>query len=491
MRPASVRRARHELSGAIRSLLADALFVPTGLLTAAFLTRQLGPEGYGWLSLATAVTTWVEWIILSAFSRATIKFVGEAHDWRPVGTTALRFQLIAGGGGGLLLWLLAGPIAVLLKEPRLVIYLRLFALGIPAVALATVHRQILVGLGEFTHSALATSAHWGSRLVLIVLLVELGLSVSGAILGIIGSSVIEVAVARVYVRPSLLGGSTFPLERLWEYAVPLFLFALSLRVFSNLDLFFVKMLGGTAAQAGIYGAAQNLAMLPAFLVVAVSPLLLSAVSRALRDHAGRTPREICNNAMRAVIGLLPLVCIIVGAAPEIVAFIFGSRFLPVAPLLSVLIFGALARSTITVTSTILTAAGKPGWTSALTAPLVPLAIAGHLLLIPRFGPLGAASVTTLLSGLGALAGFLAVHRLWGLLPPAATVLRSVVLSVPAYTAAVAWPTPGPLLFVKLSAIGLMVLLGFLILGEFSSVEIALARSLLGWRTLSEHKEGRV
>jgi O-antigen/teichoic acid export membrane protein len=491
MRPASAPRVGRSLSGAIHVLLADALFVPTGLLTAAFLTRQLGPEGYGWLSLAAAVTTWIEWIILSAFTRATIKFVGEAHDWRPVGMTALRLHLMVGGGGGLLLWLLAGPIAMLLKDPRLVTYLRLFALEIPVVALVTVHRQLLVGLGEFTQTALASSAHWVSRLVLVVVLVELGLSVSGAILGIIGSSVIEVAVARVYVRPPLLGRSTFPVGRLWEYAVPLFLFALSLRLFSNLDLFFVKMLGGTAAQAGIYGAAQNLAMLPGFLVVAVSPLLLSTLSRALRDHGGRTPREICTNAMRAVIGLLPFVCIVVGAAPEIVVFVFGSRFLPVAPLLSVLIIGALARASITVTSTILTAAGKPSWTSALTAPLLPLAIAGHLLVIPRFGPLGAASVTTLLSGLGALVGFLAVRRLWGILPPAATVLRSLLLSVPAYGTAVAWTTPGPLLFVKLSAIGLMVLLGFLMLGEFSSAEIALARSLLSWRTLFQQKESRV
>ena len=139
----------------------------------------------------------------------------------------------------------------------------------------------------------------------------------------------------------------------------------------------------------------------------------------------------------------------------------------------------------------MTAAGKPAWTSALTAPLVPLAVAGHLLLIPRFGPLGAASVTTLLSGLGAVVGFLAVHRLWGVLPPAATALRSVVLSVPAYGAAVAWSTPGPLLFVKLPALGLTVLLGFLILGEFTSAEIALARSLLSWRTLFEQKESEV
>lgn len=488
---AVVPRARHTLDGAVRSLLADALFVPTGLLAAAFLTRQLGPEGYGQLTLAIAITTWAEWLILSAFARATIKFVGEAPDWRPVGSTALRLHVMAGGASGLLLCILAGPIAAFLSEPALVMYLRLFGLGIPAVALAAVHREILVGRGQFSQSALATSGRWISRLVLTVVLVELGLSVSGAILGVIGASVVEVAVARLYVRPTWLNGAAFPAGRLWQYAVPLFLFALSVRVFGSVDLLLLKALGGTAAQAGIYGGAQNLAMLPNFAAVAMSPLLLSTLSRALRDHGGGAARKVGGMAMRAVIGLLPITCIIVGAAPEIVAFLFGPQFSPAAPLLSVLIFGVVARATFTVSTTILIAAGKPRWTAGLTAPLVPLAIAGHLLAIPRFGPLGASLVTTVLSTAEALAGFIAVYRLWRLLPPRATILRSVALCAPAYAAALLWPAPGPLLFVKLPLIGLTVVLGFFLLGEFSPVELALARSVLSWRTLAPQPPGEI
>jgi O-antigen/teichoic acid export membrane protein len=481
MQPAAGSRTPHALDGAIRVLLANALFLPTGLLTSAFLTRRLGPEGYGWLTLATAVATWMEWAVLAAFDRATIKFVGDAPDWQPVGAAALRLQLLAGSGAGFLLELLAGPIATVLNEPALVTPLRLFALGIPAVALAAVHRQILVGLGDFTRGALMTAARWISRLLLIVGLVEIGLSVSGAILGIIGASLVEVAVARRYVRPSLRRGVTLPIRRLWKYAVPLFLYESSLRVFTNADLFLLKMLGGTAVQAGLYGAAQNLSMLPAFVVLSFTPLLLSTLGRALRDRGGRTALEIGGDALRAVIGLLPLVCVLAGAAAEIVGFIFGSTFLPAARLFSILIFGVLARCIIAVATTILTAAGRPGRTSALIVPLVPLAVVGHVVLIPRLGPLGAALVTTFLSVGGALAGFVAVYRLWGLLPRPATAVRSVVLCVPAYGVAALWPAPGPWLFLKLPTLGIMVLLGFVFLGEFSSEEMALARSLLSGR----------
>jgi O-antigen/teichoic acid export membrane protein len=484
-------RTRQQLDGVIRILLADALFVPTGLITAAFLTRQLGPVGYGLLSLVTTLITWAEWIFLSAFSRATIKFVGEADDWRPVGATAMRLQLIAGSCGALVLWLLAGPVAAVLREPALAGYLRLSAVGIPLVGLAAVHRQILIALGDFAHGARVSAARWIARLLLIVLLVGLGLSVPGAILGTMGASLVEVVVARAHVRPTLHGHSALSMRQLWEYAVPLFVFALSLRLFSNMDLLALKILGGTAAQAGLYGAAQRLSMLPAFLVQSLTPLLLSTLSRVQRDRGHPTAQEIGSDALRGVVGLLPFICVLAGAASEIVAFIFGPRFLPAAPLVSLLIFGVWARAMITVTTTILTAAGKPAWTSALAAPLVPGAIIGHLLLIPRLGATGAALVTTLLSVVAAAGGVWAVHRLWQIRPRTSTVLRSTLLCAPAYVMAAFWPATGALLLLKLAAIGLVIPLGFLALGEFSAAEIAAVRSYLNRRAFLQQKPGEV
>ena len=43
------------VGGTVWSFLAEALIVPTGVLTAAFLTRRLGPETYGLYVLAAAL----------------------------------------------------------------------------------------------------------------------------------------------------------------------------------------------------------------------------------------------------------------------------------------------------------------------------------------------------------------------------------------------------------------------------------------------------
>lgn len=491
MNPLYSQPGRHTLDGTIRIFLAEALLLPTGLIIAAFLTRRLGPEGYGLFTLAAALVAWMEWSIASIFARATIKFIAEAEDWRPIGATVVRLHLIASGGATLLLWFLATPIATLLNEPVLATYLQLFALDIPLFSLALAHRHILVGIGGFRERALASAGRWVAKLLLIVLLVELGLSVPGAILGSIGASLVELAIGRFYIRPSLFHRTAFPVRQLLGYAAPLFLFGLSLRLFDRLDLFVLKVLGGTAEQAGIYGAAQNVSLVISIFALSFSPLLLSTLSRTLRAGDDRQAMEMGQEAMRVVIWLLPFAGMTAGAAPEIVALIFGQIFLPAAPLLAFLIFGALALVMISVATAILTAAGKPGWTFALTGPLVPLAIAGHLLLIPRFGALGAALVTTIFAGLSALAAVLAVYRIWQILPPSATMLRSVLVCGLAYAMAALWPAFGFLLLLKLLVIGLVIPFAFFLLGEFSASEIALGRSMLRWRMAPGHNPSEI
>ncbi len=481
MKHRSAHPARHTLVGTLRVFLADMLILPTGLLTTAYLTRRLGPEGYGLFILAATLVAWVEWSVSSLFSRTTIKFVGEAQDWRPVGAAVAWLHLLSGAAAMLLLALLAGPLAALLHEPRLAGYLRLFSLDIPLFALAQAHRNILVGIGGFRERALASAGRWVSRLLIIVLLVQLGFSVSGAILGSIAASLVELVIGRIYVRPSLWRPAGFSVRPLWGYAVPLLFAAVSLRLFDKLDLVSLKALGASAEQAGIYGAAQSLSLVPGIFALSFSPLLLSTLTRLLLSGEADAARKMGRDAMRLALLLFPFAGLVAGAAPEIVRLIFGQRFLSAAPLLALLIFGAVALMMVSVASAILIGAGKPGWTVALASPLVPLALTGCFFFIPAWGPRGAALATTLTAAAGALASILAVKRLWGILPSATTLLRSFLLSTLAYIAAALWPAPGILLLVKLPAISLLICLAYSFLGEFSAAERELIRSILDLR----------
>jgi O-antigen/teichoic acid export membrane protein/GT2 family glycosyltransferase len=460
--------------GTAQVFLAEALVLPTGLLTTVFLARRLGPEGYGLLVLAATAIGWLEWSLTSVFARTVVKFVSEAADWRLVAATALRLHLAAGLALALAVWVLAAPAAALLGEPALAGYLRLFALDLPLFGLAHAHRHVLVGLGAFGPRAAATASRWVARLLVVVLLVELGFSVPGAILGSLAGSLAELALARRGLqapRPPLLGGAGYPLRPLWAYALPLAGMALSLRLFDKLDLFMLKALQASAAEAGRYGAALSLAWLPGLFALSFSPLLLANLNRlrSAGDEAGA--RQLARQAMRAVLLILPLAALAAGSAPGLLALAFGPAFVAASVPLAPLLVGAVALAMVSVTTVLLTAAGRPGLTVTLTLPLPPLALIGHWLVIPRAGPLGAALVTASLAVASAGVSLFIVHRLWRVWPPAATALRCVVLSAVAFVTGVLWPVSGLLLVFKLAMLTVTLLAVLSLLGEFSLADL--------------------
>ncbi len=483
--------ARHAADGTVRVFLSEALLLPTGLVTMIYLTRVLGPEHYGLFTLAITVFTWVAFSAASFFSQASIKFVSGADAWKPVATTVLRLHLISGAVAGLLLWLGSGPVSDLLDEPRLKFYLQLFAVELVVYGLVQAHRSTLVGLGDFRKRALVSAIRWPVRLVLIVLFVEMGLSVTGAVLGSLGATLVELVLYRLFVRPSLFSRSAFPARQLLSYGPPLFLSALCLRLFDRIDVVALKALDGTAADAGLYAAAQNLAIVPTLVAGALSPLLLSTLGRMIKGGQIENARRLASDGMRLVLGLLPFAFMTAGMSTEIVALVFGEAFATSAPLLALLIFSQVALVMISVAAAIVIALDRPGLTMLVAGPMPLLALAGHALLIPRMGAIGAASVSTGVACVGALAATIVAYRLWRVVPPLATVIRTVVLSGAAYAVASAWPAQAQGVIIKLLVVMAVIVAGSFLLGEFGVRERALMKSLFGTATYSRGKDRRL
>ena len=477
MNPSSISTGRHLLSGTFTIFFAETLILPTGFVTAVFLARQLGPVNYGLFALVSMVVIWIEWSSPALFAHTTIKFVGETSDWRPIGTTVTRLHLMISSSVAVLLWLLSSPLSYLFKEPAISHYLKIFAIDIPIFSLASANRNILVGMGCFKEQARIRAGRWIARMVLIVLFVEMGLSVTGAIMGTIGASIIELLISWIYVRPSLFSVKTLPIQRLWGFVAPLFMSALCIHLF-RMDLFALKALGGTAAQAGFYSAALNISIPPAIFSSSFSSPLLSTLSRLFSEKKGLKANEIGLTAIRSIFWLLPLAVMIAGTAPEIICFIFGRQYLPATPVLALLIFAVLGLHTVNIVKVILIALNKPIWTFTLTGPMVPLALIGYLVLIPRLDGVGAAVVVTVVAWIGALAALFAVYRILGTLPPIKTILRCILCSGISLALAILWPVFGLMIILKLMIIILFILFVFVILGEFTSSEINLVRTML-------------
>lgn len=471
------------LGGTTLITLAEGLILPTGFVTLTFLTRQLGTDGYGLFALTATIVTWVEWGLNSVFSRTTIKFVSEAKEKSDIATAVVRAQLGCGMLAAAGVMFAAPAIANLLHEPTLVQLLRLFALEIPLVNIAQAHQNILAGMGKFSARAAATAVRWIARLLLIVVFVQAGLSIAGAILGSLAAMLADLLVCRCYVRPSLWQHSNFPLSALTGYAIPLFMSALALRLYAKLDLLAFKALGGSADQAGIYAVGQNLALFGGVMSPALAPVLIATVSELLSQGEINKIKLLSQAAMRVVLLHLPFVGLLAGTARELVLLLFGEAYLAAAPLFSLLLLATIGTVMLTVTSAVLVASDRPRWTALLTVPLPVVALLGHWLLVPEFGAMGAATTTVGVAWLGAIAGIVAVNIRWQVLPPILTLVRCCGTGVIGMITAAYWSTSGLWLGVKLCAITIGMIFLLWIFGEISAKDKQLFRAVLNKKTV--------
>ena len=105
---------------------------------------------------------------------------------------------------------------------------------------------------------------------------------------------------------------------------------------------------------------------------------------------------------------------------------------------------------ISVASAILTAAGRPGLAMLAALPVAPLALVGHLLVIPRFGAQGATVVTLVVAAVGAGLALAAVYRAWLVRVPWATVARVTAATTLTTMVGAWWHTAGALTIVELA-----------------------------------------
>jgi O-antigen/teichoic acid export membrane protein len=425
------RRRSHLATGTVLVVAAEGVALPVALLLSAFVTRRLGPSGYGLYALAATIVAWVEWTVASVLSRAIVREASAGGDHDALGAAAIQLNALLGIGAWAGLWLLAPAVAALTREPALISPLRVLALDVPLFTVAMAHRSLLVGHSAYRARAVLPIVRWIGRLVLVVGLVQLGWSLNGVVLGCLGASVIELVVARAAVHPPILRRPDRMWARLMSDALPFLALGVTLRLFDRIDLLMFKVFGGTTAGAGLYGAAQSVAMALAVLSIAFPPLLLATLTRLYAAGERVEAAALASQSLRVVCWLLPLVGLAAGAGPEIAAMLFGRAFESAGPLLAPLIVASVAQVLIAVVIMTLSASGLPNLFLLPGASMVAVAIAGGAFAIPRFGAMGAALVAAATGCAGAGVALWLAWRRASVAPPLWALGRATAATVAA------------------------------------------------------------
>lgn len=466
---------------AVVMFLAEALLLPTGIVTAAFLTRMLGPELYGLFSLASAVAVWASWMATAPFPvKAVVSVVARQDDWKASASLILRLHLVSGIVVALAIVLLAFPLAGWIGDQRLATYLLLFSAEVLLFAVARAHRNVLGGLGDYRVRALATALRWLARMVLILVLVGFGLSVTGAVIASTAAVALELLVYRWRLPLAPLKRTSLRTHDVVAGTWTLILHASVTRLLSRLDIVLLAILGGTVIESGWYGAAQNLAILPAMLAMSLSPILLGSLVRMAKLGADQDARELAWDTLRVGFALVAFCGIVAGCADEIVGLLYGPAFAPAAPLLAILFLAAIANLVLSISIDLLVARNGNHAAGVVSLVMLATGLVAYTILIPALGPIGAAAATALTCCAGAMLGAMWCGRRWGFGLPWATLVRAVLIGFALWLLGSILPSRGAASVLELVVLTALVPLAFLALGEVTRAELA-ARAP-GWRS---------
>ena len=450
---------------ALVPLLIDGLFMPTGLAAVIYLAHRLGPSEFAVVALAQAIIAPVAWAVTLPFAGALSRLVAHDAVWQQRVMPLLGRQLLVALAAVLLLWLAADVLATATALPALAPALRLFAVEVPLLALARLYGNLCASFGLTRLRARGNIGRMLARPFLIVLLVESGLGIQGALLGTLGVSVIHLAIIMPGVQH--VARSPRPANHLAGTAISLAHDAVMLyqRVIERLDLVMLAAFGGGAfatQSLGIYAVAQFLPIPP----VTIADALLAS----LRSH--RPPPEAqaaaYNAVLRVAVAPLPFAALAAGAAPEIISLLFGAQYRPGAPLLAILCLAAALLIMAHACLAILGTRDKPTHTLMLFGGLVPAALALQILGILTAQAIGAALATLATAACTATVTLLLLRRAFPLRLPLATWTSCALLGVVVYLLAALWPTPGLWVVGKLTLLALLLLFALLCTGAIPS-----------------------
>jgi len=408
-----------------------------GVAVAAILTRYLGPERFGDLSLGFLLVTIAQSAADFGFKQIAVREASVRPDERDrIAGTYVMLR----GSVGVALFAIVAAVGLLLARDgttrlTVVIVASTLLLGFFSSAGFMLHVRLRNEL--FASTILLQSIVW---LGVVAAASLLGLSLPALALGFLGMTGLHVAVTFVLARR--LVPFEYHLDRRWlrrllKLSAPLAVAGVFAALLSKVDAVIVYSLAGAEA-GGMYAASyriyEQLQIVPAAVITLIAPLLASwqAVDRArLRRSFERIGRYLMVAGLAAGVGVALV-------AEPLAVLLFGEQFRDAGPLLAVMSVAFVFQAVSYLAGATLVAVGRTRAFAAILAVALAADMGLVFALVPHYGALAAAWVLLGTRAFNAVVMYAYLNRhfqlrlsvgfTWRLLPPLA-VLAAVALAL--------------------------------------------------------------
>jgi len=371
------------------------LYTGITAVTAIFVARLLGPDGYGIYTLAFVVPSILSLFVGLGVNISVTRYVafyvagGDVERAKSVTRSATSFLLLF----GLLLSTVnffgaSYLVDVLLHRPGLVPYVQFASLFIIGLTISQSATSVFIGWSSMMELSAFTVLQAGLKLILTVGLIVAGFGVLGAVVGHVLSYLVEGALAALFLyvahmRPWSRESNTFfaDTRMMLSYGFPPY----AGNVISGLATQYVTIILAaiaTNAVIGYYQAALNVSVAITVIAGAVTNVLFRSFA-ALHGLAGNTSLAFSYAVRYVSLILTPVVFFLIAAAGPLFDLLYGPSYSQGIILLQLVALSALPVSIgLTVLTPFFNGVGKSRMTMLITlASAITLAVAGFFLAV--------------------------------------------------------------------------------------------------------------
>lgn len=439
--------------GTIYITAAKIWFMVSGYGIHFILPRLISQEQFGIYQVVVGVVSVINAVIITGTYQTVSKRVSEDEaNAGSVKSTAIKLQVLIGGGASLAFFLAAPVLATFLGDERLVNSLRLASLITLCYSFYAVFTGYFNGRKKFLIQASLDMSYSTFKLAFIVLLVWMGLGVAGGIGGF------ALAAASVLLLSAIVAGKSDRLrpvhvKDLLQFQSYLLLFTLAINLLQKTDLILIKALSSTdpltgSENAGSYGAAVNVANITYQVIISATFVIFPLISQSTfaRDRA-RTQTYVSNTLRYTLMVMALSATLFSSNASGVLSLVYPQSYQAGAAALCIVAYGMLLFGLLYVATTMISAGGYPRVSLLIGLGALAVSAALNWLLIPAYGLVGAAVATTVAMLVGAAAACAYLWRKFGALMPIWSVVRIAGCAGAVYGASLLFFTSSKVLIV--------------------------------------------
>lgn len=422
---------------------AEIIGVILGIINQVLLGRLLGPENFGLFNLGSTIITILLPFALLGLSRAILQFIPHYRainrDDKVKGGIyfLMTFSLIAGILISFLLYFLSPIIAInIFHNENLEIVIKLFSIAFPFYVIlytgVNISQAFKVSVYRLYINTILLKV---TSIAFFILLLFLGYKLLGAVVGYI-VGIIVAAMAYIYIIfkkfiPSLYceKSDNHVIKELFSIAWPLF--------FAGFTYLFIQYTDQTligiymnASDVGIYTAAISIAYLALFIMISFSYIFLPTVAEFFgrKDLAGI--KTIFHSTSKWVFLLtFPTILYVAFFSKNTILLVYGSEYISGSISLVILLFGIAMNGLTGMTGEVLVGIRKMKLNLIADLSGAVSNVVLNILLIPKFGILGAAIGTSLSITIRNLISLGFVYRELKILPYDKSFLKIILSSL--------------------------------------------------------------